>query len=247
MRKICISLSKGGVAKSTTCVSLAHGLAMEGKRTLLIDSDDQGQDAYLLGIKPKYGLADVLNGEVTATEALYEARPNLFILSGGKALAGVKKSIGQKDFGAEKTLSTALQPLEDQFEFVLIDTAPSWDTLTINALFYCTEVLIPVSLEALSLNSLAEFKKRLDDVSKFNPDLKCSYLVPTFADGRVRKSKEILTILEKHYEKILCAPIRYCSRISEASGFGQTIFEYSPKSSGSKDYQNLIKRLLLHV
>jgi chromosome partitioning protein len=244
MRKICISLSKGGVAKSTSAVSIAHGLAMAGKKVLLVDSDDQGQDAFLLGVKPERGLADVLNEEATAEEALFEARLNLCILSGGKALAGVKRTIGRKDFGAERTLSEALSPLDGKFDFVLVDTAPSWDSLTINALFYCNEILIPVSLEALSLNSLAEFSQRLEGVRKFNPGLKHSYLLPTFADGRVKKSKEILALLEKHYAPILCSPIRYCARISEASGFGQTIFEYAPRSTGAQDYKSTVQRIL---
>ncbi len=244
MRKICISLSKGGVAKSTSAVSLAHGLAMAGKKVLLIDSDDQGQDSYLLGVSPKHGLADVLNEEVSPLEAVHEARPNLFILAGGKALSGVKRSIGRKDFGAEKTLSDALSPIEGKFDYVLIDTSPAWDTLTINALIYCTEVLVPVSLEVLSLNSLAEFSQRLEGVKKHNKKLKHTYLLPTFADGRVKKSKEILTLLEKHYKPILCSPIRYCSRISEASGFGQTIFEYAPKSTGAQDYKTMVEKVM---
>lgn len=244
MRKICISLSKGGVAKSTSSVSIAHGLAMAGKKTLLIDSDDQGQDAYLLGAKPKYGLADILNEEIPITEALYEARPNLFILSGGKTLSGVKRIIGRKDFGAERTLSDSLSSLEGEFDFILIDTSPAWDTLTINALFYCNEVLTPVSMEVLSLNSLAEFSQRLEGVRKFNANLQHKYLLPTFADGRVKKSKEIMELIEKHYSSIICNPIRYCSRISEASGFGQTIFEYAPKSTGAQDYKSIVKRIM---
>jgi len=244
MRKICISLSKGGVAKSTSAVSIAHGLAAIGKKTLLIDSDDQGQDSYLLGVQPQYGLADVLNEEVSPLDAIHTARDNLFILAGGKSLSGVKRSIGRRDFGAEKVLSEALSPIEGKFDFVLVDTSPAWDTLTINALFYCDEVLTPVSMEALSLNSLAEFSKRLKEIQRFNPNLKHSYLLPTFSDGRVKKSKEILNILEKHYSQILCPPIRYCSRISEASGFGQTIFEYAPRSTGAKDYEQLVRKVI---
>lgn len=244
MRKICISLSKGGVAKSTTAVSIAHGLAMVGKKTLLIDSDDQGQDSFLLGVHPKQGLAEVLNEEASPLDAAFEARPNLFLLAGGKALSGVKRSIGRKDFGAEKTLSEALSSIEGEFDFVIVDTSPSWDSLTINALFYCHELLSPISLEVLSLNSLAEFVQRLEAVRKFNKELSHRYLLPTFSDGRVKKSKEILAILEKHYKPIMCNPIRYCSRLSEASGFGQTIYEYAPNSTGAKDYKSLVEVLL---
>lgn len=244
MRKICVSLSKGGVAKSTSAVSIAHGLSMKGKKTLLIDTDDQGQDSYLLGVKPSFGLADLLREEITIEKAIFPARNNLFLLAGDKSLSGIKRSIGRKDISPEKTLSNALSCIEGMFDFIIIDTSPSWDTLTINSLFYCTEVLTPVSLEILSLNSLIQFRKKLDEVMKVHPNLQYKYLLPTFSDGRVKKSKEILDILHTHYPQIICEPIRYCSRISEAHGFGKTIFEYAPNSRGSTDYKTLIEKVL---
>jgi chromosome partitioning protein len=247
MRKICISLSKGGVAKSTSAVSLAHGLSMKGKKTLLIDSDDQGQTAYLLGVKPEVGLANVLNEEMEAKEAIYKARDNLYILAGDKTLSGTKRSIGRKDFGAEQTLSHALSSVEGKYDFVIIDTSPSWDTLTINSVFYCTEILIPVSLEVLSLNSLSEFLRRLNQVLHFKQTNQFDHkinILPTFSDGRVKKSKEILDILETHYSKMLLSPIRYCSRISESAAFGKTIFEYAPTSRGAQDYSKIITAVM---
>ena len=93
MRKITVSLSKGGVSKSTTSVSIAHGLSQRGKRVLLIDTDDQGQISFLLGVKPERGLADVLTGDCTPQEAMCEARENLWLLAGGKSLSSIKRSI----------------------------------------------------------------------------------------------------------------------------------------------------------
>lgn len=244
MRKICIALSKGGVSKSVSACTLSHGLSLVGKRVLLIDTDDQGQDGFLLGVQPQYGLADVLNEEVSVESAMHEARDGLFLLSGGKSLSGVKRAISKRDFGAEMTLSRALDPIEGKFDFIIIDTSPSWDALTINSLFYCKEVLTPVSLEILSLNSLVEFSKRLRGVQEFHRELKHAYLVPTFYDGRVKKSSEIMGQLKKHYPDQICDPIRYCVRISESAGFGQTIYEYAPKSSGAKDYQKIVHRIL---
>lgn len=244
MRKIAVSLSKGGVAKSSTSVSLAHGLALQKKKVLIIDTDDQGQDAFLLGVKPPHGLAEVLNEDMSPVDAIFEARPGLSILAGGKSLSGVKRSIGRKDFGAEQTLSEVLRPIEGLYDFVIIDTSPSWDALTINSLFYAQEVLTPVSLEVLTINSLAEFVKSLEAVKRFNKQLSHRYVLPTFLDGRVKKSAEILEQLKKHFPDQLCDPIKYNVRISESAGFGQTIFEYAPKSPGAKDYAKLIKRIL---
>lgn len=244
MRKLAVSLSKGGVAKSSTSIALAHGLTLHKKKILLIDTDDQGQDAFLLGVKPPFGLADVLNEDKTAQEAIFEARPGLWILAGGKSLSGVKRSIGRKDFGAEQTLSDALKPLEGKFDFVIIDTSPSWDTLTINSLFYAQEVLTPVSMEVLTINSLVEFVKSMEAVKRFNKNLSHKYVLPTYYDGRVKKSTEIVNQLNKYFPEQLCESIRYNVRISESAGFGKTIFEFAPTSSGAKDYNKLIKRIL---
>lgn len=244
MRRIAVSLSKGGVAKSTTSISIAHGLSRKGKKVLLVDTDDQGQDAFLLGAKPQYGLADIIVSNIAIKQAIHEARDNLWILAGGKSLAGVKREIGRKEFGAEQTLSDALAPINGEFDYVIVDTSPSWDTLTINSLFYVTEVITPVSLEVLTLNSLIEFSNSLKAVQRFNKNLGHKYVLPTFLDGRVKKSKEIMRQLEKHYADKVCEAIKYSVRISESAGFGQTIYEYAPTSSGAKDYEKLVQRIL---
>lgn len=244
MKKLAVTLSKGGVAKSSTSIALAHGLSMKGKKVLLIDTDDQGQDAFLLGIKPAFGLAEVLNEEKTIEEAIVEARPNLWVLAGGKSLAGAKRAIGRKDFGAEQTLSEVLKPIEGKFDFVIVDTSPSWDALTINALFYADEVITPVNSEVLTLQSVAEFNNRLRDVQRFNNKLSHRYVLPTFHDGRVKKSSEILTQLKKHFGEKVCDPIRYNVKLSECSGFGKTIFEFAPSSHGAKDYEKFVTRIL---
>lgn len=244
MRKIAVSLSKGGVGKSTVAVSLAHGLALAGKKVLLVDTDDQGQDSFLLGVNPPTGLAEVLCQDLLASQAMFLARPNLSILAGGKSLSAAKREIGRKDYGAEQTLSEVLKPIEDQFDYIILDTSPAWDPLTINTLFYATEVLTPVSLEALTINSLAEFVNRLESVKKFNKDLHHSYVLPTFYDLRVKKSSEILQQLKGYFPVKLCDVIKYNVRISESAGFGQTIFEYSPNSTGAQDYKKFVERII---
>jgi chromosome partitioning protein len=244
MRRIAIALSKGGVGKTTTAINVAAGLAHRGQRVLLVDMDTQGQLARALGIQAPAGLAEIVMDNVPVEQALVEAREGVWLLPAGRSLVGLKRVIARKDFGGERTVADALAPLEGRFDLVLVDTAPAWDTLTVNALFYVAEILIPVSLEVMALQGLIEFAHSLSSVQVHHPALALRYIVPTFMDRRVKKSEEILGQLQSYYGDRVCDPIRYNVRLSEAPGHGQTIFEYAPRSAGAADYQRLTERIL---
>jgi chromosome partitioning protein len=243
MRKVAVFLSKGGVGKTTTAVNLAAGLARKGAQVLLVDTDTQGQAGMLLGVKPAAGLAEVIAVGLKPEIATVQARERLWLLAGGRGLAGVKRLIARKDPGGERTLAEALAPLENRYDYVILDTSPGWDTLNINVLFYAQEVLTPVSLEAMTLQSLQDFQENFAAIQRYHPALALKYILPTFLDGRVRKSKEILEELSGQYVAQLCQPIRYSTRLSEAAGQGHTIYEYAPNSPGAKDYQSLVERV----
>ena len=244
MRRIAIALSKGGVGKTTTAVNLAAGLAQRERRVLVIDADTQGQAGRMLGVHGSHSLADVADGAVAAEAALVQARPNLWILVGGRGLAGLKRTIDRKEFGGERTVREALAPLDGGFDYAIVDTAPGWDALAVNALFYADEVLAPVSLEVLALQGLIDFAQNLRALQQYHTQLQLRYVLPTFFDRRVRKSDEIYRQLQTHFGAQVCHPIRYSVRLSEAPGFGQTIFEYAAGSPGADDYQQLTERVL---
>ena len=139
MRKIAVALSKGGVGKTTTAINIAAGLARAGERVLLVDMDTQGQVAKALGVSPPAVLAYVVLGERPPLEAAAQVRDGIWLLAGGRPLSGLKREIARKDYGGEQTLTEALAPLEGRFDMVIVDTAPAWDTLAVNALFYVRE------------------------------------------------------------------------------------------------------------
>lgn len=244
MRKLAVSLSKGGVGKSSSSVTIAHGLALRGKKVLLVDTDEQGHDAILLGVTTTYGLSSVLNEDVSTNKAIYLARKNLWILSGNKALSKSKETITQKIMGREKALQEILEPIENDFDYIIIDTSPSFDVLTINALYYATEVITPVSLEVLSLTSLVDFIKSIEAVKKYNKNLIHRYILPTFLDGRVKKSEEVFQQIKDHFPDQLLSPIKYNVRLSECAGFGKTVFEFAPNSTGAQDYKKVVDRII---
>ena len=243
MRKIAISLSKGGVGKTTTAVNLSAGLARTGYRVLLIDTDTQGQASRALGVASEAGLAELISGEASPAEAIQEVRERLYLLAGGRNLAGLKRTIDRKDFGGENTLAEGLEMLDSSYDFAILDTAPGWDSLTVNVLFYADEILAPVSMEILTVSGLLYFQQSIQAIQKYKPQLEIRYILPTFMDGRVKKSEEILAQLQSVFHEKLCSPIRYSVRLSEAPGFGQTIYEYAPASSGVEDYQALVERI----
>jgi chromosome partitioning protein len=242
LRKIAITNAKGGVAKTTTCVNVGAGLAQAGYRTLLIDCDTQGQVSKSLGIKAGEGLAELLQGEAGLDDVQVEARENLFVIAGGGTLSNAKRLISRRDMRSELVLSEALADLRG-YDFVLVDTAPSWDVLNVNCLFYVEELLIPVSMEVLALQGVGDLLSRVQQVQRYREDPLTQNIIPTFYDGRVSKSAEILEQLERYFPGAVWPPVRYNVRLSEAPGFGQHIFEYARRSNGAADYARLAQRL----
>jgi chromosome partitioning protein len=236
-------LSKGGVGKTTTAVNLSAGLALSGSKVLLVDTDTQGQDSYMLGIKPVAGLTELLTKEVDRNKAIVPARKNLWILAGGKSLAGVKRIIDRKDFGGELMLSEALRPLETLFDYIVVDTSPGWDPLTVNVLFYVKEILVPVALDVMALQGLIEFLKSLSSIQNYRKDVSLKYIVPTFLDKRIGSPVKILNKLLELYEDFVCPPIHYNSSFADAPAFGQTTFEFAPGSTGTDDFKKLVRRV----
>ncbi len=250
MRKIAIAMAKGGVGKTTTAVNLAHGLSMLGHRVLLVDCDTQGQTSKFLGVKPAYGLYEFVTGRdkhgefVSKKEVIFACRKNLWLLAGGIGLVELKNWLGEQPRDVRQTiLGKALVPKQGSLDYLIFDCSPGWDVLSVNILMAVEEVLCPVALQAPSLEGLKTFFSYLLSAQKLNTVLQLKYILPTMFDQRTRQSPEILNQLKRMFKKQICDPIHYNVRLSEATSFGQTIFEFQDKAVGADGYRKLIRRV----
>jgi chromosome partitioning protein len=232
-------------------VNLAHDLARQGQRVLLIDCDTQAQVSKFLGVTPPYGLYEFITGRnaagapITKQEAIFQARENLWILDGGIKLVELKNWLGEQPRTTRHTcLASALVPKGDQLDFLIFDCAPGWDVLSVNILMAAQEVLCPVALQGPALEGLKTFFGYLISAQKQNNLLSLKYVLPTMFDRRTRLSFEIYQKLKRLFTKQICHPIRHNVRLSEAPGSGKTIFEYDPRATGAEDYHQLSRRMI---
>jgi chromosome partitioning protein len=250
MRKLAIAMAKGGVGKTTTAVNLAHGLAKDGKRVLLVDCDTQGQTSKFLGVEPEYGLYEFITGRdkngtfIPKKDTIYQSRKNLWFLAGGLRLVELKNWLGEQQRDIRQTvLKNSLLPKNGTLDYLIFDCAPSWDVLSVNILMAVDEVLCPVALQGPSMEGLKTFFGYLLSAQKLNTDLQLKYILPTMFDKRTRQSFEIMHQLKKMFAKQICEPIHYNVRLSEAPTHGQTIFEYDDRAVGAIDYKKLTRRV----
>ncbi|WP_281432206.1 ParA family protein [Desulfatitalea alkaliphila] len=251
MRKIAIAMAKGGVGKTTTAVNLAHDLALQGHRVLLVDCDTQGQVARFLGVTPPYGLYEFITGRdaqgntVSKREAVHPARDNLWILDGGIKLVELKYWLGEQPReNRHALLRKALVPKGDALDYLIFDCAPGWDLLSVNILMAVDEVLCPVALQGPAIEGLKTFFQYLISAQKLNNPLGLKYILPTLFDRRTRQSYDLYKKLKRLFTKQICHPIRLNVRLSEAPSAGQTIFEFDPRATGAQDYRKLTRRLI---
>jgi chromosome partitioning protein len=242
LRKIAIITSKGGTGKTTTAINLGHGLALCGKRVLIIDCDAQRNIAIAFDVQGDQTLCDLLQyGQVEVVEV----RKNLFVIdSGGRDLAETEMVLVGKS-SRERRLDLALKNLRG-CDVVICDCSPTINLININAITYADEVIIPVSMDYLAQAGARQTMQILDEVNQHSvKETSIMGILPTFFDGRTRLSKEVLdTLRDRFREDVFDTVIRVNTSLREAPSFNQTIFEYSPMSRGAMDYYQLTEEFL---
>lgn len=240
MRKIAIVGFKGGIGKTTTCVNLGAALALRGHRVLLIDTDTQANLAVSLGITEyQKTLADVLVRKATARECILKARNNLDLLPSSLALFKAQQRM-VLEMAREEIFEELFAELTD-YDYQLVDCAPSLSLLTLNSVIYVDEVFIPVSMESLAVTGAEQFKGYLQSIVRtMGRGATIRLFIPTMYDPRRRISKQVVKLLKDLGSRVT-EPIWVDTLLSEAPGQGQTIFEYAPRSRGAQDYSRLAK------
>ncbi|HSG07461.1 MAG TPA: ParA family protein [Longimicrobiales bacterium] len=249
-RVIAIANQKGGVGKTTTAINLGASLAVAEKRTLVVDIDPQGNATSGLGLEGRDQLPnvyDVLVGEKTAAEAVAHALhfPCLDLIPSTRDLVGAEIELVQAS-SRESVLRTALKPLREQYDYILVDCPPSLGLLTLNTLTAADSVLIPIQCEFYALEGLSQLLNTIRLVQKgLNPALDIEGVLLTMFDRRLNLSRQVAAEARDYFGgKVYRTPIPRNVRLAEAPSFGQPIVLYDVLSQGAQAYLSLAKEIL---
>ena len=246
---IAIANQKGGVGKTTTSVNLASALAILEKKVLLIDADPQANATSGLGIsveEKKLGTYELLEHTAKIDETIVKTEvPNLDLIPSHIDLVAIEIELVYKS-AREFMLKKALEPILNNYDFILIDCAPSLGLITLNALTAAQSIIIPIQCEYFALEGLGKLLNTIKSVQKIhNASLDIEGLLLTMYDARLRLSNQVVEEVKKHFGKMVFKTIIQRNiRLSEAPSYGENIIQYDATSKGAQNYLSLAEEVL---
>lgn len=248
-KTIAICNQKGGVAKTTSAINIAAFLALKGKKTLLIDLDPQANATSGLGIKKdkiEHSIYNVLHEHIKLQESIHNTEiPLLFLTPSNINLTGAEVELVNV-MGREYRLKKAVQELDNDCDFIIIDCPPSLGLLTINGLAAADSAIIPIQCEYYALEGLGQLMNTVKLIrDNLNERLKIEGVLLTMADYRTNLTKEVIEEVKKYFaDKVYKTVIPRTIKLTEAPGFGKPIALYDKDSPGAKSYEAVVDEIL---
>lgn len=246
---ICVYNQKGGVGKTTTVVNLAAALGLQKKKVLVVDMDPQGNATSGLGIAKNDLEADtysVLVGETDMAQSMTAANAkNVSIVPSSASLTGFEVE-GIEMEGRETVLKRVLEPIRDDFEYVVVDCPPSLGLLSLNALTASDSVIVPIQTEYYALEGVSQLVETIDRVREaLNPDLAVEGVLMTMYDSRTNLSQDVVKEVEKYFgDRVFRTYIPRNIRLAEAPSYGESALTYDRFSKGARAYMKLAKEII---
>ena len=246
---IAVANQKGGVGKTTTTVNLAASLGVLEQKVLLIDADPQANATSGLGIDEgsfEKGTYQVLEHSVSVKKAICKTNsPNVDIIPSHIDLVAIEIELVDAE-NREYMLREAIKKIKNDYDYILIDCAPSLGLITLNALTSADSVIIPIQCEYYALEGLGKLLNTINSIQKIhNPELDIEGLLLTMYDSRLRLSNQVVAEVKKHFHNMVFKTIIQRNiRLGEAPSHGESIIAYDATSKGAVNYINLAHEII---